>query len=100
MDFELVIVCGRLGSLQMRPIILDEIRKAQSNDEFLTEIRERMKNKPQTEFASNQEGTLEFKGRTCVLKVPILREQLLEEAHQTPYSMHHGVTKMYQDLKR
>ena len=53
MDFELVIVCGRLGSLQMRPVILDEIRKAQSNDEFLIEIRERMKNKPQMEFSSN-----------------------------------------------
>ena len=53
MDFELVIVCGRLGSLQMRPVILDEIRKAQSKDEFLIEIRERMKNKPQMEFSSN-----------------------------------------------
>ena len=98
-DFELVIVCGVLGSLQMYPVILDEIRKAQSNDEFLTEIRERMKNKPHTEFASNQERTLEFKGRNCVPNVPILKEQLLEEAHQTPYSVHPGTTKMYQDLK-
>ena len=55
-NFELVIVCGVLGSLQMFPEILDETRKAQSNDEFLTEIRERIKNKPQTEFSSNQEG--------------------------------------------
>ena len=28
MDFELVIVCGRLGSPQMCPVILDEIQKA------------------------------------------------------------------------
>ena len=62
-------------------VILDEIRKAQSNDEFLTEIRERIKNKPQTEFTSNQEGTLECKGRTCVPDGPNFREQLLEEAH-------------------
>ena len=59
-----------------------------------------MKKKPHTEFASNKKGTLEFKGRTCVPNVPILREQLLEEAHQTPYSVHPGVTKMYQDVKR
>ena len=45
-DFELVIVCGVLESLQMCPIILDEIQKAQFNDEFLTEIQERIKNKP------------------------------------------------------
>ena len=60
-DFELVIVSGVLGSLQMCPVILDEIRNAQSNDKFLTEIQERIKNKPQTEFASNEKGTLEFK---------------------------------------
>ena len=83
-DFELVIVCGVLGSLQMCLVILDEIRKPQSNDKFLTEIRERMKNKPQTEFASNHEGTLEFKGRACVPDGPNFKEQLLEEAHQTP----------------
>ena len=41
-DFELVIACERLGSIHMRPVILDEIRKAQSNDEFLIEIQERM----------------------------------------------------------
>ena len=64
--------------------LINELRKAQSNDEFLIEIRERMKNKPQTEFASNQEGTLEFKGRACVPDGPNFKEQLLEEAHQTP----------------
>ena len=29
-----------------------------------------------------------------------LREQLLIEAHETPYSVHPGTTKMYQDLKK
>ena len=37
-DFELVIVCGVLGSLQTCPIILDDLQKAQSNDEFLIKI--------------------------------------------------------------
>ena len=94
-DFELMIVCGVLGSLQMCLVILDEIRKPQSNDKFLTEIRERMKNKPQTEFASNQEGTLEFKRRTCAPDGLSFREQLLKTAHQTPHSVHPGVTKIY-----
>ena len=93
-----MIVCGVLGSLQMCPVILDEIRKAQSNDEFLIEIRERIKNKSQMEFASNEEEALEFKGRTCVPDGPNFREQLLEEAHHMPYSVHPRVTKMYQDL--
>ena len=29
-----------------------------------------------------------------------MREQLLIEAHETPYSVHPGTTKMYQDLKK
>ena len=29
-----------------------------------------------------------------------MREQLLIEAHKTPYSVHPGTTKMYQDLKK
>ena len=99
MDFELAMVCGRLGSLQIRPLILDEIKEAQFKDEFLIDVRERMKNKPQTDFAEDQDGTLQFKGRLCVPDVRDLREQLLEEGHQTPYSVHPGVTKMYQDLK-
>ena len=76
------------------------MQKVQSNDEFMTEIRERIKNKPQTEFASSQEGTLEFKRHTYVPDGPNFIEQLLEEAHQTPYSVYPIVTKMYQDLKR
>ena len=60
MDFELAIVCGRLGSLQIRPLILDEIKEAQFKDEFLINVRERMKNKPQTDFAEDQDGTLQF----------------------------------------
>ena len=33
-------------------------------------------------------------------EVSALRDQLLKEAHETPYSMHPGSTKMYQDLKK
>ena len=29
-----------------------------------------------------------------------LREQLLKEAYETPYSMYSNTTKMYQDIKK
>ena len=38
-------------------------------------------------------------GRICVLDNDELKFQLLEEVHQTHYSIHHGATKMYHDLK-
>ena len=35
----------------------------------------------------------------CVPNVDGLRQRILQEAHNAPYSVHPGVTKMYQDVK-
>ena len=35
-----------------------------------------------------------------MLETTNLREQLLIEAYETPYSIYSGITKMYQDLKK
>ena len=99
-DFGLVIVSGKLSSLQVRPLILEGIKEAQRKDVKLIKAREEAEKQISTNFKVSPDGTLLFKGRTCILDTPEIKEQLLEEAHQTPYSMHPGVTKMYQDLKR
>ena len=44
-------------------------------------------------------GVVRFKGRIYVLETANLREQLLIEAHETPYFARPGTTKMYKDLK-
>ena len=46
------------------------------------------------------DGTVRFKGRVYMPKTAYLREQLLKKAHEIPYSIHLGITKMYQDLKK
>ena len=43
---------------------------------------------------------LGFKGRICVPDDEEIKKQIFYEAHNTPYAMHPGTTKMYQDLKR
>jgi hypothetical protein len=35
----------------------------------------------------------------CVPDIPEIKELILKEAHETPYSIHPGSTKMYMDLK-
>ena len=47
----------------------------------------------------SDEGILHFKGRLCVPNNEELRKQILSKAHDTPYSIHSGATKMYKDLK-
>ena len=51
------------------------------------------------DFAEDEQGTLWFRKRIYVPDVDDLREKILREAHDSPYSIHPGSTKMYQDLK-
>ncbi|KAL5568269.1 hypothetical protein UlMin_024844 [Ulmus minor] len=50
-------------------------------------------------FSVTTDGILHYRGRLCIPNDAELKEQLLSEAHATPYSVHPGATKMYQDLK-
>ena len=99
-DSEIVIVQRKMANLEVWPIILVHIRKAQEEDEYLAKAQkfEEETKKGQYTIASN--GTVRFKGRINVPKMVELRIQLLKEAHETPYSVHPGTTKMYKDLKK
>ncbi|XP_070041602.1 uncharacterized protein [Nicotiana tomentosiformis] len=48
----------------------------------------------------SDDGVLRLQGRLCVHNVDILREKILEEAHNSRYSIHLGATKMYIDLRK
>jgi IS30 family transposase len=50
-------------------------------------------------FELREENSLWFQNRICVPDIPEIKEVILREAHQTPYSIHPGSTKMYMDLK-
>jgi hypothetical protein len=50
-------------------------------------------------FSIDSEGVLWYNGRLCVTSIPDLKNLIMEEAHNTPYSIHPGGTKMYQDPK-
>jgi hypothetical protein len=51
-------------------------------------------------FRKDAEGTLWFKERLVVLKKEALKNKILDEAHTSRYSIHHGSTKMYHDLRQ
>jgi hypothetical protein len=50
-------------------------------------------------FSIDQEGVLWYNGRLCIPNIEELKQSILKEAHDTPYSIHPRGTKMYQDLK-
>ena len=52
-----------------------------------------------TEFREDEQGTIWFEKRICVPNNPDLRKLIFQEAHESPYSIHPGNTKMYMDVK-
>ncbi|KAA0056049.1 ABC transporter B family member 19-like [Cucumis melo var. makuwa] len=50
-------------------------------------------------FISSDDGLM-FKRRLCIRADNRVKTELLTEAHNSPFFMHSGSTKMYQDLKR
>ena len=51
------------------------------------------------DFKISANGSLKFKDRICVPDNEEIKKEILTEAHSTPYSVHPGTTKMYNDLK-
>ena len=66
-DLEIVIVHGRMTNLEVRPIILEDIRKAQEEDEYLAKARKFDEEAKKGDFMVTLEGTTRFKGRVYVL---------------------------------
>jgi hypothetical protein len=89
---------GDNGSLEVKPMLEDLIRKAQRLDTKTTGLMERARKEQLSDFRTDEEGVLWFKNCLYVPKGEA-REVLLDEAHNSVYSIHPGTTKMYLDLK-
>jgi hypothetical protein len=90
---------GFLANLEVRPTLFDQIKIAQKGHESIKGIERRMEREEVPGFSVDQKGVLWYNGRLCVPSIEELKKLILKEAHDTPYSIHLGGTKMYQDLK-
>ncbi|KAL5571687.1 hypothetical protein UlMin_021284 [Ulmus minor] len=93
------VISGQLSTLTLQPTIFDGIKGAQELDPQLLKLKEQVLEGKNVEFSVSTDEIMHFKGRLCIPSDAQLKEQLLSEAHTTPYSVHPGATKMYQDLK-
>lgn len=84
----------------MRPILVERVIASQLKDLILCAIRLEVENDTQTDYAVRKDGALVARARLCVLKNDeVLKREILEDAHCSPYTMHLGSTKMYRTLK-
>jgi hypothetical protein len=90
---------GFLANLEVRPTFFDQIKEDQKGHESIEGIKCRMGQEEVPGFSIDQEGVLWYNGHLCVPSFEELKQLILAEAHDTPYSIHPRGTKMYQDLK-
>jgi hypothetical protein len=87
-------------TIELEPILEQDIRKGQKDDEKINEIRHLIKDGKGKDFREDAEGVVWFMDRLCVPDIKLIRELFLKEAHETADSIHPGSEKMYQDLKK
>ena len=88
-----------VAELIEKPDWLNRVLEVQKSDEKISTIVSQDKEGKETEFSVNEDGSLYYRYRVCVPNDDNPKKSLLEEAHNGSFSMHPGITKMYQDLK-
>jgi len=98
---ELGIILGgeQLALPIVQPMYQEQILQTQSSDIEGSKIRKKMKVGIETPFQVVNNGTLMMGQCLCVPDDEIVKHMVLREAHESKFTMHHGNTKMYQDLK-
>jgi hypothetical protein len=76
-----------------------DIGRGQLEDAKIQEIKEQIKGDKALGFSVDDQETLWYKKRICVPDLKEIRESILQEAHDSAYSIHPGSTKIYHDLK-
>ena len=86
--------------MTITPTIFDNLLEKQTSDQSLQRIKQEPLEGKNDGFRIADNGILYLRDRLCIPGDIELRRRILEEAHSTPYAMHPGSTKMYQDLKK
>jgi uncharacterized Zn finger protein len=83
-----------LASLEVQPTLMDKIKEAQKLDKEIEEIKSNMAKGKAKGFHEDDQGIVRFEKRVCVPQDPEIRKLILQEAHDSPYSIHPENTKM------
>src|SRR3954468_20100443 len=86
-------------TLDVQHTLLEKIKEAQKIDKEIEEIKEKISKGKANGFHKDEHDTLWYGKRICIPQDPELRKLILQEAHNSPYSIHPGNTKMYMDVK-
>jgi hypothetical protein len=86
-------------NLTVHPVLDDQIKEAQKDDEELMKIKAQTGENKAPDFRVDQYGILWFKRRLCVPEQGHFKNTIMDEGHNYVYSIHPVATKMYVDIR-
>ncbi|KAJ9561636.1 LOW QUALITY PROTEIN: hypothetical protein OSB04_006796 [Centaurea solstitialis] len=89
----------RAMGMVVQTSLKSQILKAQREALKADNLKKETLHKLEKEFEEKLDGVQYFKDRIWVPKVDRLRKLIMDEAHQSKYSIHPGADKMYKGLK-
>jgi len=90
---------GLVAQLLVRPTYREHILHAQFRDKEGSKIRKNVEVGVETKFQVTVDGSLMMGQRLYVPNDKTVKRMVLQEAHESKFSIHPGSTKMYRDLK-
>jgi hypothetical protein len=90
---------GFLANLEFQPTLMSQIKEAHKGNESIKGIKRQISTGKVLGFEEDEQGVLWYTGHICVRADSELKEVIMKEAHEPPYSINPGGTKMYRDLK-
>ncbi|KAH0987767.1 hypothetical protein GBA52_014944 [Prunus armeniaca] len=88
-----------LATLHVRPVLVELIVAAQSQDPLICTLRLEVENGDRNDCSVRNDGALMVGTRLYVPNDQALKREILEEAHSSAFAMHPGSTKMYHTLR-
>nr|XP_009757983.1 PREDICTED: uncharacterized protein LOC104210720 [Nicotiana sylvestris] len=89
-----------LACAQAKSSLVERIKAIQYEDERLCKYRDEVLAGKSKDMIVESDGVLQMGDRLCVADVDGLRHAILEEAHNSKYTIHPGSPKIYHDLKQ
>ncbi|XP_017617923.1 uncharacterized protein LOC108462493 [Gossypium arboreum] len=88
-----------LAELKVKPVMFDQIRTVQLEDEKSMKKGEKVQNGMIENFSIDEYNCLRYQNLLCIPTTSELKELILQEAHDSSFALHPEGTKMYCDLR-
>ena len=90
----------RLNQMRVTSDFKGQIAQVQREEEDFLKTIATVEEGKQKGTIGGMDGLWRFEGGVCIPTSGNLQRRIFEEAHKSKFTVHHGVMKMYQDVRK